>query len=115
MNGVEAQVARILSLGTRIAVGLLAAGSVLLVASGTSPLEPRWLPLDPASLPADLLALRPTAFLWLGLVATIGTPLLRVAAATWGFRRAGDRRLAALGVAVLIVIALAVVAGSLPA
>ena len=113
MIRVEARVARILSLGTRLAVGLLAAGSVLLVASGTSPLEPRWPPFDPASLPADLVALWPTAFLWLGLVATIGTPLLRVAAATWGFRQAGDRRLAALGVAVLIVIALAVVAGSL--
>jgi uncharacterized membrane protein len=113
MSSVEARVARILALGTRIAVALLAAGSFLLVAGGTSPLEPAWPPLDPASLPADLLALRPTAFLWLGLVATIATPLLRVAASTWGFGRAGERRLAALGIAVLVVIALAVVAGSL--
>jgi hypothetical protein len=33
-------------------------------------------------------------------------------ASTWGFGRAGERRLAALGLAVLVVIALAVVAGA---
>jgi uncharacterized membrane protein len=113
MSTVEARIARILAVGTRVAVALLAVGSVLLVAGGTSPLAPGWTPLDPASLPADLVALRPTAFLWLGLIATIATPLLRVGAATWGFGRAGERRLAALGLAVLVVIALAVVAGSL--
>ncbi len=113
MNSVEARIARILAVGTRVAVAFLAIGTVLLIAGGTSPLATEWPPLDPASLPADLVALRPTAFLWLGLVATIATPLLRVAAAAWGFGRAGERRLAALGVAVLVVIALAVVAGSL--
>jgi len=113
MISVEARIARILSVGTRIAVALLAAGSVLLVAGGASPLDRGWPPFEPASLPAGLVALRPTAFLWLGLVATIATPLVRVAAATWGFGRAGERRLAALGIAVLVVIALAVVAGSL--
>ena len=113
MSSVEARIARILSVGTRVAVALLATGSVLLVGGGTSPLAPDWPPLDAASLPADLVALRPAAFLWLGLIATIATPLLRVAASTWGFGRAGQRRLAALGLAVLVVIALAVVAGSL--
>jgi uncharacterized membrane protein len=113
MSSVEARIARILAVGTRVAVALLATGSVLLVAGGTSPLAPDWPPLDLASLPADLVALRPTAFLWLGLIATIATPLLRVVASTWGFGRAGERRLAALGLAVLVVIALAVVAGSL--
>ncbi|MFH1475472.1 MAG: DUF1634 domain-containing protein [Chloroflexota bacterium] len=113
MNSVEARIARILAVGTRIAVALLATGSILLVAGGTSPLSPDWSPLDLASLPADLVALRPSAFLWLGLLATLATPLLRVAASTWGFGRAGDRRLAALGAAVLVVIGLAVVAGSL--
>jgi uncharacterized membrane protein len=113
MSTIETRVARILTVGTRIAVALLATGSILLVAGGTSPLARPWPPLDPASLPADLLALQPAAFLWLGLIATIATPLLRVAASTWGFWRAGERRMAALGLAVLVVIALAVVAGSL--
>ncbi len=112
MSSVEARIARILAVGTRIVVALLATGSVLVVAQGTSLLDPDWPRLDIASLPADLVALRPTAFLWLGLIATIATPLLRVAAATWSFGRAGERRMAALGAAVLVVIALAVVAGS---
>ncbi len=113
MSSVEARVARILATGTVVAVVLLAVGTVLLIAGGTSPLASGWPPLDLASLPADLVALRPTAFLWLGLIATIATPLLRVAASTWGFGRAGEPRLAALGLAVLVVIALAIVAGTL--
>jgi uncharacterized membrane protein len=109
--GVEARIARLLTVGTRIAVGLLAVGSVLLVAAGISPLASSWPPFDPASLPADLLALRPEGFLWLGLLVTIATPLLRVTAATLGFARAGERRMVVLGIAVLVVIFLAVVAG----
>ncbi len=109
--GVEARIARLLTVGTRLAIALLAVGSVLLVAAGISPLASSWPPLDIASLPADLLALRPEGFLWLGLLVTIATPLLRVTAATLGFARAGERRMVILGVAVLVVICLAVVAG----
>jgi len=111
MNSIDARIARILSVGTRVAVAFLAVGSILLVAGGTSPLAGGWPPLDVASLPADLLALQPAAFLWLGLIAMIATPLLRVVASTWSFARMGERRMAALGAAVLVVIALAVVAG----
>jgi uncharacterized membrane protein len=109
--GVEARIARLLTIGTRLAITLLAIGSVLLVAGGISPLDPGWPPLDVAGLPSDLLALRPEGFLWLGLIVTIATPLLRVAAATLGFAGTGERRMVGLGVAVLGVIALAVVAG----
>jgi uncharacterized membrane protein len=111
MSSVEVRIARILAVGTRVAVTLLAAGSILMIAEGTSPLDQGWPPLDVGSLPADLVALQPAAFLWLGLIATIATPLLRVVASTWGFGRAGERRMAALGAAVLVVIALAVAAG----
>ncbi len=110
--GVEAQIARILALGTRLGIALLAVGSLLLVAAGISPLAEDWPPLDLAALPADLLALRPEGFLWLGLLVTIATPLLRVTAATLGFARAGERRMVLLGVAVLVVITLAVAAGT---
>ena len=113
MSSVEVRIARILAVGTRVAVALLATGSILLIAEGTSPLDTGWPPLDIGTLPADLVALEPAAFLWLGLIATIATPLVRVAASTWTFGRAGERRMAALGAAVLVVIALAVVAGSL--
>jgi len=111
--GVEARIARLLTVGTRLAVGLLTAGSLLLVAAGISPLAEDWPPLDLRALPTDLLALEPAGFLWLGLLVTIATPLLRVGAATLGFGRAGERQLAALGIGVLVVVGLAVVAGSL--
>jgi len=109
--GIEARIAHLLRIGTLISVGLLAIGSLLLVAAGISPLAPAWPPLDVATIPADLLALHPEGFLWLGLLVTIATPLLRVMASTFGFARLGESRMVLLGVAVLVVIALAVVAG----
>ncbi len=109
--GVEARIARLLTLGTRVGIGLLAVGSLLLVAGGASPLGRFWPRLDPAALLADLVALRAAAWLWAGLIVMLSTPLLRVATATLGFARAGERRMAALGAAVLLVVALAVAAG----
>jgi len=108
---IEVRIARLLTVGTRLGIALLAIGSLLLVAAGISPLAEDWPPLDVASLPADLLGLRPEGFLWLGLVVTISTPLLRVMTATLGFARAGEQRMVLLGVAVLVVIVLAIVAG----
>ncbi|HSW43069.1 MAG TPA: DUF1634 domain-containing protein [Patescibacteria group bacterium] len=107
----DARIARILAIGTRAAVALLAVGSILFLAEGRSPLVPDWPPLDLPSLPAELLGLRPAAFIWLGLIATIATPLLRVAASSWAFGRAGERRFLVLGAAVLVVVAFAIVAG----
>ena len=66
-------------------------------------------------IPGDLLALRPEGFLWLGLLATLSTPLLRVGASVVGFLGAGERRMAGLGTTVLIIIALAVVVAQLTA
>ena len=59
MNAIDTRIARILAVGTRLAVALFAIGSILLVAGGTSPLADGWPPLHLASLPADLLALEP--------------------------------------------------------
>jgi uncharacterized membrane protein len=109
---VEVAIARLLATGSGVAIVLLAIGSLLLVAGGTSPLAPDWPPLDVTTIPADLLALRPEGFLWLGLIVTIATPLLRVGAAVVGFARLGERRMVALGLAVLVVVGLAVVAGT---
>jgi uncharacterized membrane protein len=106
---VEGWIARILRVGTLLSVGLLAIGVVLMTLAGRSPLDATWPTLDPGRIPGDLLALRPEGFLWLGLLATLSTPLLRVAAAVIGFLRAGERRMAGLGSAVLVVIVLAVV------
>jgi len=106
---VEGWIARVLRAGTLLSVGLLAIGVALMSLAGWSPLDATWPALDLRRIPADLLALRPEGFLWLGLLTTLSTPLLRVAASVVGFLGAGERRMAGLGTAVLIIIALAVV------
>jgi uncharacterized membrane protein len=106
---VDGWIARVLRTGTLLSIGLLVIGVALMTLAGRSPLDKTWLPLDLGRIPADVLALRPEGFLWLGLLATLSTPLLRVAASIVGFLGAGERRMAGLGIAVLIVIALAVV------
>ena len=106
---VDASIARVLRAGTLLSIGLLAIGVALMASAGRSPLDATWPELDLGRIPGDLLALRPEGFLWLGLLATLSTPLLRVGAAVVGFLGAGERRMAGLGIAVLVVIALAVV------
>lgn len=103
----ERQIARLLTIGSYAAVVLLAAGFVALLGEGRSPLDggPS---LDPARMPGDLVALRPAGFLWLGLLAVIGTPVARVVVALAGYLRGGERGMALVAVAILAVIALSV-------
>jgi uncharacterized membrane protein len=91
-------------------VGLIGIGSLLLLAGGGSPIQ-GGPPLDLATLPADLLALRPAGFLWLGIVGVLATPGLRVARALLGFWRRGEQRMVAVSVLVLAVIAVGVIVG----
>jgi uncharacterized membrane protein len=101
-------IARLLTAGTYISVGLLAIGVALMAAAGRSPLAggPAF---DPNRLAADLAALRPEGFLWLGLIATIATPSARVAASFVGYLRRGERAMAGVSLLILGVIALSVV------
>ncbi len=62
----------------------------------------------PARLVADLVALSPAGFLWLGVIAVIATPISRVVGAAFGFARAGDRLLVAVALGILVVIAVGV-------
>ena len=98
-------IGRLLTAVTYVAVVLLSVGVVLLLAAGISPLAggPR---LDIGRLAADLAALDPAAFLWLGILAVIATPVSRVVVAAIGFARQGDRMM--LGVALAILAAIAV-------
>lgn len=100
-------IGRLLIAVTYLAVGLLTVGVVLLLANGISPLAggPR---LDLARLGADLAAVAPSAFLWLGILAVIATPLSRVIAAAVGFARLGDRWMIGVSIAILAVIALSI-------
>ena len=106
----EPALARVLQAGTAVSIGLVVAGVILLIAGGGSPLDPGP-PLDLAALPSGLLALRPAAFLWLGVIAVVGTPGLRVVAALVGFWRRGELRMALVALGILAVVALGVVAG----
>jgi uncharacterized membrane protein len=100
-------IGRLLILVTYVAVVLLLIGVLLLIAAGISPLAGGPL-LDLGHLAADLVALAPSAFLWLGILAVIATPLSRVIAAAIGFARLGDRWMLGVSIGILAVIALGI-------
>ena len=104
----ERSIARLLTGGTYISIALLAIGFGLMLVNGISPLSPAP-PFDAGQIPADILALRPTGFLWLGLIVVVATPASRVLAALIGYQRSGERRMAIVAAAILAVIAISVV------
>jgi uncharacterized membrane protein len=108
----EGTLARVLQAGTTISIGLVMIGTVLLIGGGTSPLAagPK-LTLD--RLVGDVLALRPEGFLWLGILGTIATPLLRVGGALVGFWRRSERRMVVVALLIFCVVAAGVAAGVL--
>jgi uncharacterized membrane protein len=106
----ERVVGRLIVAVTYVAVGLLLVGVLFMVVSGISPLA-GGPPFDPDSLPGDLARLEPGAFLWLGLLTVIATPISRVIAAAVGYARIGDRFLVAVALAILAVIGASVATG----
>jgi uncharacterized membrane protein len=106
----EVALAHVLQLGTYASVGLIAIGAILLLAGGGSPIQ-GGPPFDLATLPADILALRPAGLLWLGIVGVLATPGLRVARALLGFARRGEQRMVVVSLLVLAVIAVGVIVG----
>lgn len=102
--------ARLLRVGTYVAIGLIAIGVVLMLATGRSPLDaaPAFA-LD--RLVTDLTTLQPAGFLWLGLIVVLLTPAARVAVAAVGYAREGDLTMARIAALVLIVIAVGVLLG----
>jgi uncharacterized membrane protein len=92
---------------TYVAVALLAIGVVLMFTHGIAPLS-RAQMFDPDVLFRDIVALRPDAFLWLGLLAIILAPVARVIAAAVGYARTGDRSMVLVALAILAVLALSV-------
>ena len=105
----ELRIARLLVLGTYLGVALLAVGIVLMIAGGVDPLTTPSVRFDAASIAGDVLALRAAGFLWAGVLVLMALPVTRVAIAAVAFARAGDRRMAAIAVGVLVVLAASVV------
>ncbi len=104
-------VARLLTGGAYLSVALLAIGVVLMAVNGISPLADAPA-LDVGRIPADIVALKPTGFLWVGLFVTLATPLARVAASLIGYLAGGERRMAVVSIAILIVVGVGVVLGA---
>lgn len=105
----ERAVGRIVMAGTYASVALLALGVAAMAAAGRSPLDEPFPPLDLARLPGDLASGRVEGFLWLGLIAAIATPAMRVAAALVGYVARRELAMAAISVTILGVIVFSVV------
>lgn len=104
----DVTIAHLLTIGTYISIGLLTVGYVLMLAGGISPLDPAPT-LDPAALVGDIVGLRATGFLWLGLLTVIATPTARIVAALVGYLRQGEREMTLISTGILVVLALSVV------
>ena len=112
-DSIDRTVAHLLTIGSYVGITLLAAGVLLMVAVGRSPLDTPAHDFDPGALVGDLLAGRPDGPLWLGLVVLLATPSARVAASVLGYGRSGERPMVWVGLAILAVVASGVVVGVL--
>ena len=106
----ETAIARMLTLGTRVAVILVLVGVAVMLATGLDPLAAAFGPFSLTAIPGDLLALRPEGFLWAGLLVVMSMPVARVVVSGLGFFAAGDRRLALVSLLVVLVLIASVVA-----
>jgi len=110
MAPVERVIRGILLGGIALSVALMAAGLVLGVARGAG-LPRGVVPL--AELPRGLAALRPAAYLSLGLIVLIGTPFVRVAGSLVIFVKQRDGRYVLVTASVLFVMCLGVALGKI--
>jgi uncharacterized membrane protein len=113
--GIETVIARLLTVGTYLAMGLVLLGVVGMLVNGIDPLDHgAFPPFDLRQIPAEMLALQPAGFLWAGIVVVMCLPLGRVIVAGLGFLRVGDRRLAAVSLGVLLVVLVSILAALRP-
>ncbi len=104
----ERLIGRLLITLTYVAVALLLVGVVLMLGAGISPLAggPG---LDLGSLGAEILALDPTGFLWLGLLAVIIAPIGRVVVAGVAYGRNGDRLMVGVAAGIVSIVGIGIV------
>jgi uncharacterized membrane protein len=108
MDPLERAIRWILLCGVALSVGLMTAGLVLGVTRGAG-LPRGVIPL--AEVPRALAALRPAAYLSLGLIVLIGTPFVRVGGSLVIFVKERDRRYVLVTATVLLVMCLGLALG----
>lgn len=109
--GLETVIARLMTTGTYLAMGLVLVGVAGMLLAGVDPLAHGTPPaFDLGRIPGDLVALRPEGFLWAGIIVVMGIPIGRVVVAGLGFLRVGDRRMATVSLAVLLVVGASILA-----
>jgi uncharacterized membrane protein len=111
VKDLEVRLGRILSVGTWVGVAALVVGVLLMMSSGLSPLEPATPMLEPGAILPGIVGLEPAAWLWVGLIVVIATPILRVIAALLGFLARGEREMGVVAISILIVVAIGVLIG----
>ncbi len=108
----ELMAGRVLAVAALASVAILVVGVAGMWLAGIDPMARPFPELSPGGLLRDLGSVRPAGFLWLGLVAAILTPSVRVGASLVGFTAAREWRMAILALAVLGVICLGAFAGA---
>jgi uncharacterized membrane protein len=99
----EFRIGRLMIAMTYTSVVVLVVGVALMVAAGISPLSggPAF---DASQLLAELTAVSPVGFLWLGLVIVIATPIVRVIGAAISYGLADQWSMVAIALGILVVI-----------
>ena len=110
----EGAIGRLLLLGALVGVVFLLVGVALMVATGISPTSGTARGFDASRLVPDILAGHAEGFLWTGIVILIATPIARVAGQLLLFTSRRDARMAGVAIAILAIVGLGVVLGSLP-
>ena len=104
-------IGRLLTIGTYVSILLIAIGTVLMFASRLDPLA-GGPPFEPSLIVDDIVHRRPAGFMWLGLLALLATPILRVIVSFFGYAARGERTMAVVAALILVVIAASVALGT---
>ena len=107
-RGFDRTLGRLLIGMTYVAVALLVVGVGLMIVNGISPLA-GGPPFDPALIWEELRDGDPVAFLWLGLIVVIATPITRVTVSAVGFAREGQWRMVGIAAGIMAIILVGIV------
>ena len=111
VEALEKRIGLALAAATLASMALVAIGVAAMAVTGISPLTRTYPGPDWGRLGSDVAAMRPDGLLWLGLIAVILTPAVRVGASLIGFAAARDGRQVAIALAVLAIMLAGVLLG----